>query len=649
MWSSPGLIQPPSGAVWDQAELAHNFHIMTLTPPPTTEWYMDSGASSHMASNSGILSHVFCPNSSTPSSIIVGNGSLMPVTSTSHTYFPSIDRPLFLYDVLVSHDIIKNLIFVRRFTTDNLVSIEFDPFGLSVKDLQTKNVIVRCNSSGQLYPLFPSADTSTPQAFLMTVESSTIWHCRLAHLSDDAFSILARSSAISCNKFDHLPLCHACQLGRHTRLPFSTSRSRASQNFDLIHCDLWTSPVASISGYKYYLVILDDCSHFVWTFPLKFKSDTFSTLANFFSFVSTQFSRTIKSVQCDNGCEFDNSSSRTFFLTHGVTLCMSCSYTSQQNGKAERILRTLNNIARSLVFQASFPPSYWVEALHTATYLLNRRPSKTLSQQTPYAALHGSPPSYDHLRVFGCKCYPNTSATATHKLAPRSSLCVFLGYSENHKGYRCLDLDSNCLIISRHVVFDESSFPFAEKSNSLPSSNFDFLSEFHAMSLSIKPCFSSRDCAETGSTTASTPTASGIATRPRPAVVPVSQALLPSEAPDPVSPGWDELPPASRGSPPGPLLMDLHTDPDESAPDAAEPMATGPDTPSGSATATTGSGSTPAPAIPGVLCIPPVQNDHAMVTRGKHGFRQPKERLNLHAATLSPLPKTYRGALANPN
>jgi hypothetical protein len=38
-----------------------------------------------------------------------------------------------------------------------------------------------------------------------------------------------------------------------------------------------------------------------------------------------------------------------------------------------------------------------------------------------------------------------------------------------------------------------------------------------------------------------------------------------------------------------------------------------------------------------------------MVTRGKHGFRQPKEHLNLHAATLSPLPKTYRGALADPN
>jgi len=35
-----------------------------------------------------------------------------------------------------------------------------------------------------------------------------------------------------------------------------------SLNFDLIHCDLWTSPVDGVSGYKYYLVILDDCLHF---------------------------------------------------------------------------------------------------------------------------------------------------------------------------------------------------------------------------------------------------------------------------------------------------------------------------------------------------------------------------------------------------
>jgi hypothetical protein len=46
----------------------------------------------------------------------------------------------------------------------------------------------------------------------------------------------------------------------------------------MIHCDLWTSPVPNVSGFKYYLVILDDFSHFVWTFPLRLKSDTFPTL-----------------------------------------------------------------------------------------------------------------------------------------------------------------------------------------------------------------------------------------------------------------------------------------------------------------------------------------------------------------------------------
>jgi hypothetical protein len=51
-------------------------------------------------------------------------------------------------------------------------------------------------------------------------------------------------------------LCHACQLGRQTRLPFTTSR--AERAFDLVHCDLWTSLVLGLSGYKYYLVILND-------------------------------------------------------------------------------------------------------------------------------------------------------------------------------------------------------------------------------------------------------------------------------------------------------------------------------------------------------------------------------------------------------
>jgi IS30 family transposase len=176
-----------------------------------------------------------------------------------------------------------------------------------------------------------------------------------------------------------------------------------------------------VSSLKYYLTILDDFTHYLWTFPLKQKSDTFIILSNFFAYVATQFSCTVKAIQCDNGCEFDNSSTRTFLLSKGAQLRMSCPYTSPQNGKVERIIYTINNIIRTLLIQASLFRCYWAEGLHTVVYLLNRLPTKTISVGCPHVALFGSTPSYEHLRVFGCAYYPNIAATAPHKLTPRST------------------------------------------------------------------------------------------------------------------------------------------------------------------------------------------------------------------------------------
>ena len=154
-----------------------------------------------------------------------------------------------------------------------------------MKDLNSWSVIARCNSSGPLYTF--AAPTSVPCSLVAAAPSVT-WHRRLGHPGHEALSKLASTSAISCNKIASDSLCHACQVGRHIRLPFGTSSSRALKNFDLVHCDLWTSPITSVSGYKYYPVILDDCSHFLWTFPLRLKSETFPTLANFFSYVKTR-------------------------------------------------------------------------------------------------------------------------------------------------------------------------------------------------------------------------------------------------------------------------------------------------------------------------------------------------------------------------
>jgi hypothetical protein len=173
--------------------------------------------------------------------------------------------------------------------------------------------------------MFAPSPCAAPAAAL--VASSSTRHCRLRHPGIDAVSKLSSDSSVICSRCTH-DFCHAYQLGHHTRMPLVSSMSHIDNIFDLIHYGMWTSPIVSVSGYKYYLVILDDHSHFVWTFPLRVKSDTFSTLSHFFAYVFTQFDRTIKVVQCDNDREFDNAASHAFFATKGLLLWMSCPYTS---------------------------------------------------------------------------------------------------------------------------------------------------------------------------------------------------------------------------------------------------------------------------------------------------------------------------------
>jgi hypothetical protein len=97
-------------------------------------------------------------------------------------------------------------------------------------------------------------------------------------------------------------------------------------------------------------MIVDDFSHFMWTFPLRRKSDTADTLIAFVAFVHTQFSRPLVAMQAHNGTEFINSIVTLFFTKHGIRLRLSCPYTSAQNGKAERAIRTINDVTRTLLF-----------------------------------------------------------------------------------------------------------------------------------------------------------------------------------------------------------------------------------------------------------------------------------------------------------
>lgn len=330
------------------------------------------------------------------------------------------------------------------------------------------------------------------------------------------------------------------------------------------------------------------------------------------------------------------------------------------------------------------------EGLHTATYVLNRLPTKTLAHGTPFFALYGTPPSYEHFRVFGCTCYPNLSATAPHKLSPHSTLCVFLGYSSNHKGYRCLDLSTNRILISRHVVFDETSFPLS--STPRPANELDFLQSNHELTIfPIEPGAINASPAGTSVTPVPEAPADSMPPDAAPRAAPfIARAPRTAPAGAPSSPAPRAAPFVARapraapdGAPPSPASC-AGPAPSKSAPRVA-PMASTPAPRAASVPSTPTYWAAPTPSSPvpraavhapppplpvspaahfyvrrlrpaaatppalpqKAVPIPPVVNQHAMATRGKHGFRQPT---TLVASTPpSPIPKTYRAALADPH
>lgn len=131
---APPPPQPPTD-VWNHQALLAALATSGVPPsgPQATEWFLDTGVTSHMAANAGNFSSSLPLTRSSP--ITVGNGATMPVTHMASTAIATTHSPFQLHNILVSPSLVKNLISVRSLTRDNNGTVEFDPFGFSIKDI----------------------------------------------------------------------------------------------------------------------------------------------------------------------------------------------------------------------------------------------------------------------------------------------------------------------------------------------------------------------------------------------------------------------------------------------------------------------------------------------------------------------------------
>ena len=191
---------------------------------------------------------------------------------------------------------------------------------------------------------------------------------------------------------------------------------------------------------------------------LKEKSKVESVFQNFYNMVLTQFQEKIKIVRSDNGKEYLNKILGKFFLEKGIVHQSSCKDTPQQNGVTERKNKHLLEVARALLFSKNITKDLWGEAILTATYLINRMPSRILNFQIlsnffktlyPISRLTSKIP----LKDFGCIAFVHNHEHGRRKLNPRARKCIFVGYAPTQKGYNCFDPISRKMFITMDVTF----------------------------------------------------------------------------------------------------------------------------------------------------------------------------------------------------
>ncbi|GJX84354.1 hypothetical protein Tco_0335128, partial [Tanacetum coccineum] len=131
--------------------VTHVFSTTTPQDPTNGTWNMDTSASSYL--NDLVTSLCDVLNMCVYASVLVGDGYTTPVTNSGHSILPTSHRPIHLNNVLITPNIVKNLVFARQFVRDNNCTVEFDAFGFSIKDFMICQVLLRCDSIGDLYPV----------------------------------------------------------------------------------------------------------------------------------------------------------------------------------------------------------------------------------------------------------------------------------------------------------------------------------------------------------------------------------------------------------------------------------------------------------------------------------------------------------------
>lgn len=325
--------------------VVNTIHFLNKSNPNL--WILDFGATNHITFQSHLL-HDIKPLNSV---LHLPNGEKEIITHVGNI---RLSPHLTLYEVLCVPTFHCNLISIAKLTAHSSCVVSFSNSKCMIHDLtlMKEREISDCHEG--LYKFHPTCfklnSASTPisnnfvpsksvtdsvylvtsNAFCNKSDTISLWHLRMGHPS---VTVLQKLNFIRGSSEFH-PACDICHFSKQHRLTFTDSTSYSSNNFDLIHIDVW-GPYKQITHNKcsYFLTIVDDHSRATWVFLFAHKTQVPNLIKHFISYVQNQFQTTVKIIRTDNGSEFINFDVTSYMSSVGIVHQTSCPHTPQQNGR----------------------------------------------------------------------------------------------------------------------------------------------------------------------------------------------------------------------------------------------------------------------------------------------------------------------------
>ncbi|CAI7892152.1 unnamed protein product [Closterium sp. NIES-53] len=288
-------------------------------------------------------------------------------------------------------------------------------------------------------------------------------HARLAHVSVDTIKSSAKhevATGLDINPSTGAdPPCVSCVGGKLARHTFPAKGSDAAEALAVVHIDLCGPfQVAAKDGSVYFLLLKDRHTRFVWVMPIAKKSDVLREFQRWLVLVERQTKKSVLMLRSDRGGEFLGKEFTDFVDGKGIVHDLMCPYTPQQNGMAEREMRTTVESVRTMLLHMGVQHHWWHLALRQAVWVRNCLERSTmLPGTTPYQLLTGKKPVLTLARVWGCMVqFMVPEQQRGRKLAPKARRGLHLGVSPESKGWEVLDLTDNKVVKSVEVIFYET-------------------------------------------------------------------------------------------------------------------------------------------------------------------------------------------------